>query len=66
MIEDPDIWRAAQLLVDQHGDDAALQAAHRADELLEEDDVDGSAVWHRVLAAIGELQPRRREGESLN
>jgi hypothetical protein len=35
MISDPDIYRAAKLVIDQHGDDAAIRAAERADELLE-------------------------------
>ena len=52
MIDEPDIFRAAKLLMDHHGDDAALRAARRADELLEEGDVDGSAVWGRILAAV--------------
>jgi hypothetical protein len=39
MIDDPEIFRAAKLLIDQHGEDAALRAAQRADELLEEGDV---------------------------
>jgi hypothetical protein len=42
MIEDPDIWRAAKLLIDQH--DAPLRAAQRADQLLEGGDVTGHAV----------------------
>jgi hypothetical protein len=41
---DPDIYRAAKLLIDQHGDDAAIKAAQRADQLLDEGDVQGSAV----------------------
>ena len=63
---DPDIYRAAKLLIDQHGEDAALRAAQRADELLEDGDVDGSAVWGRILAAVNELRRGRREGEPLN
>jgi hypothetical protein len=63
---DPDIFRAAKLLIDQHGEDAALRAAHRADELLEEGDVNGSAVWGRILAAVKELRRGRRDDESLN
>jgi len=31
MIDDPDIWRAASLLVQRHGHDAAHVAARRAD-----------------------------------
>jgi len=30
MVDDPDIWRAANLLVKRHGDDAASVAANRA------------------------------------
>ena len=66
MIDDPDIYRAATLLIDQHGEDAPLRAAQRADELLEEGDFDGSKVWGRILAAVKEFQRGRREGESLN
>jgi hypothetical protein len=38
-----------ELLVDQHGNDAPLRAAQRADELLEGGDVTGHAVWRRYL-----------------
>jgi hypothetical protein len=31
-----DIWRADLLMVKRYGDDAMLEAAHRADALLEE------------------------------
>ena len=34
MIPDVDIYRAAKLLVDQHGEDAGTRAAERADQLL--------------------------------
>ena len=45
--------------------EADLVAAERADSFLEAGDVDGSAVWKRVLAAIGEIQREEpREGES--
>jgi hypothetical protein len=62
MTHDPDVFRAAKLLIDQHGEDAVLRAAQRADELLEEGDGDGSAVRRRILAAVEEL----RRGEPLN
>jgi hypothetical protein len=66
VIDDPDIFRAAKLIIDQHGEEAWMFAARRADSLLEHGDVDGSAVWRRILAAIGELQRGRREGEAVN
>jgi hypothetical protein len=43
-MHDPDIWRLATLLLDQHGDEAALRAAQRADKLMDEGDVEGVAV----------------------
>jgi hypothetical protein len=63
-----DQYRAANLLLQQHGpDDAALIAAQRADALLELGDLDGQRVWKGVLAAIEELMRKvRRAGEHLN
>ena len=47
-----DIWRSAKLLVDQHDANAAIRAAQRADQLLAAGDIEGRAVWLRVLAAV--------------
>jgi hypothetical protein len=52
--------------MDQHGDEAATFPAGRADELLEEGDTDGAAIWRRILEAIEELQRGTREGEAVN
>ncbi len=54
-IDDIDIYRAAKLLIDKHGDEAAITATKRATELLGAGDVDGYAVWKRVLQAIEQL-----------
>jgi hypothetical protein len=43
VISDPDIWRAAQLIVKRHGADAPIVTAQRADELFNEGDLDGAA-----------------------
>ncbi len=66
MIDDPDIYRAAKLLIDQYGEKAADFASGRSEVLLEEGDVDGAMVWRRILEAIGELQRGPQDGESLN
>ncbi len=61
---DLDIYRSAKLLIDQHGEDAAIHAAMQADKLAEAGDREGRAVWLKVLKAIKELQrtrPRRDE-----
>ncbi len=56
MILDLDIYRTANLLVKRHGQDAPIHAAMRADAMLEKGDMDGDAVWKRILRAAGELQ----------
>ncbi len=40
----------------QHGQDASIHAAMRADVMLNKGDLAGSAVWKRVLRAVEELQ----------
>jgi len=56
VIPDLDIWRAANLLIRQHGDLAEIVAAQRADELLDRGDRDGELVWLRIKRAVAELQ----------
>ncbi len=56
MIPDLDIYRSAQAVIKQHGQDAPIHAAMRADAMLEKGDLDGYAVWRRILRAVGELQ----------
>ncbi len=56
MIPDLDIFRSANLLVKQHGQDAPIQAAMRADAMLDKGDLGGYAAWKRVLRAVEELQ----------
>ena len=56
MIAEIDIWRSANLMVRERGENAALEAAQRADAMLEQGDTEGCAVWKRILRAIEELQ----------
>ena len=54
-------------LIQGHSEGADLVAAMRADSFLEAGEMDGSAVWRRVLKAIKEiLREERREGEAVN
>ena len=55
MISDLDVYRSAQLLVDKHGAEAPIHAAMKADDMLERGDLDGKAVWIRILKAVREL-----------
>ena len=67
MISDLDIYRAANEMIKQPGDDAPINAAMRADELLEAGDLDRQATWKRIIKAIEEMQLMERpEGEKLH
>jgi hypothetical protein len=62
-----DIYRTASVLIREHGDEADLVAAQRADCFLEAGDVDGQMIWKRVLKAIKEIQREvPRDGEAVN
>jgi hypothetical protein len=54
-----EIWIVANRLINQHGDDAALKAATRADKLAVLGDTGGYALWKRIVRAI--VDPRRTE-----
>ncbi len=67
MIPDLDIWRAAQAMVKRYGDGAAIEAAMRADEFLDQGNLDGQRLWMRITQAIEELQRERpRDGEAVH
>ena len=58
MTSDLDIYRSANELIKQFGDAADIEAAMRADEFMETGDMDGRAVWLRIVKAIEELRQR--------
>ena len=67
VVADKDIYRSANELIEQHGEDAPLHVAMRADELLENGDLEGKAVWMRILKAIEELLSEERpEGAGVH
>ena len=47
---------AAKALIDRYGEDASIEASMRADEMLDKGDMEGKAMWLRILEAIKDLQ----------
>ncbi len=65
MTSDLDIYRSANLLSQQHGEDAPIHAAMKADAMLEAGDLDGLAVWKRILRVVEDLQRKApKSGEA--
>jgi hypothetical protein len=62
LMDDRDIYRSAKALIDQHGNDATIHAAMRADELLDEGDLDGAATWRRGIQAIKKMETTEPSG----
>ncbi len=46
----------------ERGEDAVIEAAMRADALLDKGDMEGRAVWLQVMAAIKELEATEPAG----
>ena len=67
MTSDLDIYRTTNALIRELGEAAALEAAQRADAMLEKGSLDGQRVWKRVLAAVKEIQREEpEEWEAVN
>jgi len=59
VISELDIWRAANLLIRQDGENAEREAARKADSMLNRGDHDGQLVWMRIRRAIAGYRLRR-------
>jgi len=66
MTSDLDIYRSANELIKQHGEAADIEAAMRADERLAAGDMDGEAVWLRIVKAVEELRQREPGDRALH
>ncbi len=64
IVDDLDIYRSANELIEQRGEDAPIHAAMRADELMDTGDMDGRAVWLRIVKAIEELLSEERPDDA--
>jgi hypothetical protein len=51
-----DRWRAAQQLINQHGDGAEMAAAQRADRAIAQGSPDGERLWLDVMGKVRALQ----------
>ena len=71
IVDDLDIYGSANKLIEQHGEDAPIHAAMWADDLMEagdmEGDMEGEAMWRRIVKAIEELLSEERPlGEKVH
>ncbi len=64
MTSDLDIYRSAKELIKQHGEADDIEAAMRADKRLAAGDMEGEAVWLRIVKAIEELLSEERPGDA--
>ena len=64
MTSNLDIYRSANELIKQHDDAADIEAAMRADECLSAGDMEGEAVWLRIVKAVEELLANERPDDA--
>jgi len=56
MPSDLDIYRTPHLMIHEHGGDAELEAAVRADRMLRRDDRDELLTWFRIWRTIAVMR----------
>jgi hypothetical protein len=59
-ITEPDIWGTTRKMVELYGSSAHQVAVKRAERMITEGNIRGSARWHEISSAIRNLQDRRR------
>lgn len=52
ILSEREVWAAAGLLIEKHGDMAAIEASKKADHFLDTGDLAGQRAWLRVVRAI--------------
>ena len=63
-MEDIHIFRAAALLIKNHGNGASTHAGGRYDKMMDSGNIEGAAVWLRIMKAIHDTErvtPQRGE-----
>ncbi len=65
MTSDLDIYRSANALVKQHGEDAPIRVAMITDAMLNMGDLGGVAVWKRIVKAVEELLSKDRPDDAM-
>jgi hypothetical protein len=50
-----EVWTAAGLLIQEHGEQAAIVAAQKADAFQKMGDMDGRGVWLRIMRATAAM-----------
>jgi hypothetical protein len=65
-VSELDRWRVAQQLIKQHGPDAELNAAQRADEAIAAGDPMAESLWRDVMRKIRALQSADPPSGKLN
>ena len=66
-VTDLEIWRTAKFLIDDHGDNASLEAAQRGDWAIQEGNPEAESIWKRVLKAVEAVQRHEQvPGQSVH
>lgn len=60
-MDDLDVYRCAQLLIQEHGQQALTRATLRCCELQGAGDRQGVAAWERIMSAIRVLRRTERQ-----
>jgi hypothetical protein len=66
-VEDIEVWRAAQQIINLYPDEPELAAGQRADAAYEADDMFNFDLWTRIAKAVRELVTTKPHvGKAIN
>ena len=65
-MDEIDLCRAAAAMIQTPGANAAVEAAMRSDELLDQGAVEGSRVWRKIAGIINQLEAVKPDGAALH
>jgi hypothetical protein len=66
-VEDIEVWRAAQQVINQYPEEPELAAPQRADAAYEVGDMFNFELWRRVAKAVRELvRTKPEDGKAIN
>jgi len=61
-MEEIDLYRTGAAMIQQHGENAAIEAAMKSDAMLAKGDVKGAKIWREIVKKIDILQSQKIDG----
>lgn len=62
MLSHQDLYKTASVMIELHGDEAEDFSATRANDFLDQGDIEGSLTWTRIMLIVAEINNPENNG----